>query len=580
MIKKTVAVGSGKGGVGKSTISVNLALHFAKKKQKVALIDVDPLSDIAAILDIDDAVRGGIKRDDGKIDDIKKTVFTCLDLFLPFPYTSSRHKGPRAENSKINSSGITSLLKDNADELEARYEIIILDLPAGWDKEENLAFLELAEKLLIVTNAEPTSHVASGMYLKTVTENGFTGDIYFWHNKYSPKLEADFNPGDVIGNYNMNVSDEMRFPPGSIPSYTDIAFIPEDSSMDLLQADSTPGIVVFTTMHDALEGLYDEMIYQLTQTDDILPKSLEIVRYYLRKNRTIDQVEDYFEDLKAYLLHFLMERFDNARSFQEDMEKIEFSEEDTAALRNVVETVATNEILRSVRILFSLIDAAIEEDIRSKGQSTAKNGKAAPDRGSVKPAGKRRDVDRELAVLLSKMKKRYHSITRSEKNFAGLLLFYFALYKLAQSPSVTRLIDTFVATRKNEQGRSIRDRNRQIRYLVEKSGEYRKRFFAMIKSIYPLVMKQVGVIVDTFDIRIHVFKKDGTLNSSAYAKLLSAFLHDAVNSGLGVVIGFPFRPASQAFQEASERIMEELQEKNGSEEEEKTLQENGNNTTL
>jgi len=52
VIQKSVAVVSGKGGVGKTTTSANLALYYAKKGLKTALIDIDPLSDITSILDL------------------------------------------------------------------------------------------------------------------------------------------------------------------------------------------------------------------------------------------------------------------------------------------------------------------------------------------------------------------------------------------------------------------------------------------------------------------------------------------------------------------------------------------------
>ena len=41
MEKKIIVVGSGKGGVGKSTVSVNMCVSLAKKKLKVALLDAD-----------------------------------------------------------------------------------------------------------------------------------------------------------------------------------------------------------------------------------------------------------------------------------------------------------------------------------------------------------------------------------------------------------------------------------------------------------------------------------------------------------------------------------------------------------
>ena len=41
MIKNIIVIGSGKGGVGKSTVTVNLAISLAKKNLNVGLLDAD-----------------------------------------------------------------------------------------------------------------------------------------------------------------------------------------------------------------------------------------------------------------------------------------------------------------------------------------------------------------------------------------------------------------------------------------------------------------------------------------------------------------------------------------------------------
>src|SRR5208337_763943 len=52
VISRSIAIGSGKGGVGKTITACNLAIFYARKGLRVGLVDLDPLSDVASLLDI------------------------------------------------------------------------------------------------------------------------------------------------------------------------------------------------------------------------------------------------------------------------------------------------------------------------------------------------------------------------------------------------------------------------------------------------------------------------------------------------------------------------------------------------
>ncbi len=45
---------------------------------------------------------------------------------------------------------------------------------------------------------------------------------------------------------------------------------------------------------------------------------------------------------------------------------------------------------------------------------------------------------------------------------------------------------------------------------------------------------------------------------SVYLKLTSAFIHEAINGGLGIIINFEYRPASIVFSKSADNLLKQI----------------------
>lgn len=120
---KTIAVTSGKGGTGKSTVSVGLALGFASLEKNVLLIDMDEGLrcldlmlgiDKELVFDLSDALSGR---------DWKDAVYHAPNNSLVSLIPAPNQLG------SIPQQAFASLLE----EISPEYDVIILDFPAGID---------------------------------------------------------------------------------------------------------------------------------------------------------------------------------------------------------------------------------------------------------------------------------------------------------------------------------------------------------------------------------------------------------------------------------------------------------------
>ena len=127
METKIISLVNQKGGVGKTTSSINIAACLAKLSKKVLLIDFDPQGNCSTGLGINKSNENNIYHvllDLANINDcIKSTNVANLDI-LPSDLNLSS-----VEMELVNEIGRESKLKNSINELNSKYDFIIIDCP-------------------------------------------------------------------------------------------------------------------------------------------------------------------------------------------------------------------------------------------------------------------------------------------------------------------------------------------------------------------------------------------------------------------------------------------------------------------
>ncbi len=531
MRKRSLAVGSGKGGVGKTTTAVNLAIYFAKQGYSTALIDVDPLSNAASLLDIDENYRGESLDADAGLDDFVLPVFNNLDLLFPGNKTGRR-----------DSALLRKLIFETYhDALNGAYDIFIFDLPAGLDTEENLSFLPHIDNLIVVTNPEPTAHVAAGAYIKAVLETAPEISINLWHNRFTAPRGGGILQRDVIASYNRNMPEEEHLPESLGQRIKNLAFVPEDPALDLLQG--TPSAIM--NIHRSLASIIDQLtetrVEMLTADAPFHPGIRSLLTGYLAGYNE-ESPALFLENFGAYVSGLL------SSTFHVDSMKIRlFTEKEEEVLLQIHESISGDRKLQHLRKVSILLEKKVEE-LEDETKLFAPGTKIVQDR----------DIDRELGLLLRNIQQS-SSIEPMRPN-AAVLLFYFALYKLLQSPTIVSLLNDFIPFRSGSRGEPVRDRRGQITQLVNREETYSRRYFKLIKTLFPVVARQIEAISKTFGLKNLLFRdsEGRKIRSDLYAKLLSNFIHDTLYSGLSVVVGFEYRSAAISFQKGADALCEIL----------------------
>jgi len=155
-----IAITSGKGGVGKSMLSVNMSILFQKMRKKVLLIDadvhlgnVDLLMGVRAKYTLSDVLNPGIS-----LNDIIVKGPGNVDI-LPASSTSVHLIGMEEH--------ILELLADKFAKLHHTYDYIIIDTGSGISKTV-ISFLLGAEKIIVIVSPDPASIVDGYAMIKVI----------------------------------------------------------------------------------------------------------------------------------------------------------------------------------------------------------------------------------------------------------------------------------------------------------------------------------------------------------------------------------------------------------------------------
>jgi len=172
----TIAVTSGKGGVGKSNIALNLAIAMAKMDQKVCLFDanlglgnIDLLCGLNGYWNLSHVVTG---------------ARTLKDVVLKGPANVSVVPGANGLHDIADCPALAQReIFSQLEELELTYDFIVIDTGTGIHRSVR-RFVTAADVVLIVTTPEPTSIADAYATIKSLSMSD------------GPRLEALVNQAD------------------------------------------------------------------------------------------------------------------------------------------------------------------------------------------------------------------------------------------------------------------------------------------------------------------------------------------------------------------------------------------------
>lgn len=179
---RVIAIASGKGGVGKTNVAVNLGMALQRKNKKVLLVDADlGTANIDVLLGLTPKYHlGHLLNGEKELTEIIIDGPEGLDIL---PGTSGIEEFLDISRRQVERLRLLSF------QLEYSYDIILVDISAGVHS-SNINFISICDEVIVVLVPEPTAIMDAYSLVKILHNHQYDGKINLLINQLNSRQEG------------------------------------------------------------------------------------------------------------------------------------------------------------------------------------------------------------------------------------------------------------------------------------------------------------------------------------------------------------------------------------------------------
>ncbi|MGE7601774.1 MinD/ParA family protein [Peribacillus sp. NPDC097675] len=269
-LAKTLAILSGKGGVGKSNFSLNFAISLSKLGKRVLLFDMDiGMGNI-------DILTG--QHSPYSIVDFFENGLSLQDIMTP---------GPERISIITGGTGLTNLFSLDEDKfarfneefgsLIENYDYILFDMGAGITQ-DSVKFLLCVDELIIITTPEPTSIMDAYSTMKYIRSVNNRIPFFLVCNRVFTKKEGKETIDRIRNALRKFLGTEL----------VALGYLPDDRSVSKAVSRQIPFILSYPEgdVSKSLSEITSRYVNHTSGEDPVIQKSnflQNMKRYFLRK---------------------------------------------------------------------------------------------------------------------------------------------------------------------------------------------------------------------------------------------------------------------------------------------------------